>query len=129
VAGSALSGSSCLVGTPTASALPSRLAPRDIVSERGDAAIERVRELTYGLGAHSVLECVGHARRCELQSRVRAGAVGGVGVLKTAQSPTRSRHLRQHHDRRRARAVRTYIEDLLPDVLEGRIEQAVSSIA
>ncbi len=32
----------------------------DIVSERGDAAIERVRELTTGLGAHSVLECVGH---------------------------------------------------------------------
>jgi threonine dehydrogenase-like Zn-dependent dehydrogenase len=30
------------------------------VSERGDAAIERVRELTGGLGAHAVLECVGH---------------------------------------------------------------------
>src|SRR5687767_4714609 len=32
----------------------------DVVSERGDAAIERVRELTGGLGAHAVLECVGH---------------------------------------------------------------------
>src|SRR4029078_12992653 len=32
----------------------------DIVSERGDAAIERVRELTGGRGRHSVLECVGH---------------------------------------------------------------------
>ena len=32
----------------------------DIVSERGDAAVERVRELTRGLGAHAVLECVGH---------------------------------------------------------------------
>jgi hypothetical protein len=32
----------------------------DIVSERGDASIERVREPTGGLGAHSVLECVGH---------------------------------------------------------------------
>src|SRR4030095_10031907 len=31
----------------------------DIVSERGDAAVERVRELTKGLGAHAVLECVG----------------------------------------------------------------------
>src|SRR3954447_20881918 len=31
----------------------------DIVSERGDAAVERVRELTGGLGAHAVLECVG----------------------------------------------------------------------
>src|SRR5438132_10545824 len=32
----------------------------DVVSERGDEAVERVRELTDGLGAHSVLECVGY---------------------------------------------------------------------
>src|SRR5215218_7229408 len=32
----------------------------DIVSERGEDAVERVRELTGGLGAHAVLECVGH---------------------------------------------------------------------
>src|SRR5205809_1277366 len=31
----------------------------DVVSERGDAAVERVRELTGGYGVHSVLECVG----------------------------------------------------------------------
>src|SRR5216110_655401 len=32
----------------------------DVVRERGDEAVERVRELTGGFGAHSVLECVGH---------------------------------------------------------------------
>jgi threonine dehydrogenase-like Zn-dependent dehydrogenase len=32
----------------------------DVVSERGEEAIERVRELTGGQGVHSVLECVGH---------------------------------------------------------------------
>jgi threonine dehydrogenase-like Zn-dependent dehydrogenase len=32
----------------------------DIVSERGEAALERVRELGGGFGVHSVLECVGH---------------------------------------------------------------------
>src|SRR4051795_378556 len=31
----------------------------DVVRERGDAAIERVRELTGGFGVQSVLECVG----------------------------------------------------------------------
>src|SRR5262249_50099614 len=31
----------------------------NVVSERGDAAVERVRELTGGHGVHSVLECVG----------------------------------------------------------------------
>src|SRR5690349_10383536 len=31
----------------------------DIVSERGDAGVERIKELTNGVGADSVLECVG----------------------------------------------------------------------
>src|SRR3954447_9441334 len=31
----------------------------DVVSERGEEAVERVKELTGGVGAHSVLECVG----------------------------------------------------------------------
>src|SRR5258708_2046225 len=31
----------------------------DIVTERGDAGVARVMELTRGVGAHSVLECVG----------------------------------------------------------------------
>lgn len=52
------------------------------MSERGEAAIERVRELTGGLGAHSVLECVGYeASTVTALSIVRAGgAVGRVGV-------------------------------------------------
>ena len=54
----------------------------DVVSERGDAAIERVRELTGGLGAHSVLECVGHAEamRTAVSIARPGGAVGRVGV-------------------------------------------------
>src|SRR5438477_6189067 len=34
----------------------------DVVSERGDEAVARVHDLTGGLGAHSVLECVGHGQ-------------------------------------------------------------------
>src|SRR5213079_3272707 len=41
-------------------ALAREFGATDIVSERGEEAIARVRELTNGLGAHSVLECVGH---------------------------------------------------------------------
>ena len=40
-------------------ALAREFGATDIVSERGDEAVERVRELTGGFGAHSVLECVG----------------------------------------------------------------------
>ena len=67
---------------PDRIALAREFGATDVVSERGDEAIERVRELTGGLGVHSVLECVGYE-----QSMVTAlgiarpgGAVGRVGV-------------------------------------------------
>src|SRR5213595_258521 len=40
-------------------ALAREFGATDVVTERGDEAIERVRALTGGVGAHSVLECVG----------------------------------------------------------------------
>src|SRR6187399_3516584 len=61
----------------------------DIVSERGDAAIERVRGLTGGLGAHSVLECVGHgeAMLTAISIARPGGAVGRVGVPQETTIP------------------------------------------
>ena len=44
---------------PDRIALAKEFGATDVVSERGDEAVERVRELTGGFGAHSVLECVG----------------------------------------------------------------------
>src|SRR3954468_7319432 len=54
----------------------------DIVSERGEAAVARVRKLAGGYGAHSVLECVGsEPAMVTATSIVRpGGAVGRVGV-------------------------------------------------
>src|SRR5437868_908866 len=48
----------------------------DVVSERGDAAIERVRGLTGGLGAHAVLECVGHGEA--MRTAVSIARAGGA---------------------------------------------------
>src|SRR5512132_1721712 len=45
---------------PARTALGQEFGATDVVSERGEGAVDRVRELTGGLGAHSVLECVGH---------------------------------------------------------------------
>ena len=45
---------------PDRIAIAKEFGATDVVSERGDEAVERVRELTDGLGAHSVLECVGY---------------------------------------------------------------------
>ncbi len=60
---------------PDRIAVARRFGATDVVSERGDAAIERVRELTGGLGAHSVLECVGHGESMRTAVGIaRAGA-------------------------------------------------------
>ena len=97
----------------------------DIVSERGDAAIERVKELTGGLGAHSVLECVGHGEsmRTALGIARAGGAVGRVGVPQESAIPEAlPTFFRNITIAGGPAPVRAYIEDLLPDVLEGRIQ-------
>jgi threonine dehydrogenase-like Zn-dependent dehydrogenase len=54
----------------------------DIVTERGDAGVARIRELTNGIGADAVVECVGtHESMMQAIRSVRPGAsVGYVGV-------------------------------------------------
>ncbi len=61
----------------------------DIVSERGDEGVARIKDLTGGLGAHSVIEAVG-TQESMLQA-IRAtrpgGYVGYVGVSHDVQLP------------------------------------------
>ena len=73
-------------------ALAREFGATDVVSERGDAAVERVRELTGGLGAHSVLECVGHGEsmRTAVSIARPGGAVGRVGVPQDDDDPERA---------------------------------------
>jgi threonine dehydrogenase-like Zn-dependent dehydrogenase len=97
----------------------------DIVSERGDDAIERVRELTGGLGVQSVLECVGHDLSMQTALGIvrPGGAVGRVGVPQHEQIPTTHQTFYDNITISGGPApARAYIEELLPDVLEGRIE-------
>jgi threonine dehydrogenase-like Zn-dependent dehydrogenase len=106
-------------------ALAQELGATDVVGERGDAAIERVRELTGGLGAHSVLECVGlgESTRTALSIVRAGGAVGRVGL---PQDPSIPRAKPSFYDNVTIAGgpapVRAYIEELLPDVIEGRIQ-------
>jgi threonine dehydrogenase-like Zn-dependent dehydrogenase len=44
---------------PDRIALAREFGATDVVSERGEEAVEHVKELTDGYGVHSVLECVG----------------------------------------------------------------------
>lgn len=54
----------------------------DIVTERGDEGVERIMELTQGIGANSVMECVGHAESMEqaIRSTRPGGFTSFVGV-------------------------------------------------
>ena len=97
----------------------------DVVSERGEDAVRRVRELTGGLGAHSVLECVGHQESTltALHSARPGGAVGRVGVPQEASiSEGESTFFDNVTISGGPAPARAYMEELLPDILEGRIE-------
>lgn len=110
---------------PDRIALARRFGATDVVSERGDAAVERVRALTGGLGAHAVLECVGHGEAMRTAvSVVRAGgAVGRVGLPQEATIPNARPSFFDNITIAGGPApVRAYMQELLPDVLEGRIE-------
>jgi threonine dehydrogenase-like Zn-dependent dehydrogenase len=97
----------------------------DVVSERGDEAVERVRELTDGFGVHSVLECVGteQSMRTAVSIARPGGAVGRVGVPQDETIPASLPAFYNNVTVSGGPApTRAYIEELLPDVLEGRIE-------
>jgi threonine dehydrogenase-like Zn-dependent dehydrogenase len=98
----------------------------DVVAERGAEGVERVRELTGGDGTHTVLECVGHMPAYEQAvGVVRAGGViSRVGVPQYEEAPVGFGSLfgRNITLTGGPAPVRAYIEELLPEVLDGRIE-------
>jgi threonine dehydrogenase-like Zn-dependent dehydrogenase len=110
---------------PDRIALAKEFGATDVVSERGAEAIERVRELTNGSAVHSVLECVGTEQAMLTSvSIVRAGgAVGRVGVPHYDAIPLAQPTFYNNVTVSGGPApVRAYMEELLPDVLEGKIE-------
>jgi threonine dehydrogenase-like Zn-dependent dehydrogenase len=110
---------------PDRTALGKEFGATDVVSERGEEAVEQVRDLTNGYGVHAVLECVGTdlSMRTALDIARPGGTVGRVGVPHDvtipAAVPTFFNNLTVSGGPAPARA---YFDELLPDVLEGRIE-------
>ncbi|HUA38095.1 MAG TPA: zinc-dependent alcohol dehydrogenase family protein [Candidatus Sulfopaludibacter sp.] len=109
---------------PDRIALAKEFGATDIVSERGDEAVERVRKITGGFGVHSVLESVGTepAMLTAVGITRPGGAVGRVGVPHypgiPAWEPTFYKNITISGG---PAPTRAYIAELLPDVLEGRI--------
>jgi threonine dehydrogenase-like Zn-dependent dehydrogenase len=95
----------------------------DIVAERGEAAIEAVNEMTDGVGVDAALECVGTGQAMETAIAIaRPGStVGYVGVPHGVELPVQTMFFKNVGLRGGGAPVRTYIPELLDDVLEGRI--------
>jgi threonine dehydrogenase-like Zn-dependent dehydrogenase len=112
-----------LGSNPDRIALGQEFGATDVVRERGEEGIERVRELTEH-GAHSVLECVGleQAVQTALAIARPGGAIGRVGVPEQETTDTGVAFWKNASIAGGPAPARAYIEELLPDVLEGRIE-------
>jgi threonine dehydrogenase-like Zn-dependent dehydrogenase len=97
----------------------------DVVAERGEEGVARVRELTGGDGTHAVLECVGLRPAIETAFGVvrDGGVISRVGVPQYPDVPMDgSAFMRNITVTGGVAPARAYIEELLPDVLEGRLE-------
>ncbi|MEU8926930.1 zinc-dependent alcohol dehydrogenase family protein [Kitasatospora sp. NPDC048545] len=98
----------------------------DVVAERGEAAVEAVRELTGGQGAHAVLEAVGteESMRTAISVTRDGGAVGFVGVPHGGSAGVDISRMFDGNISLRGGVApaRAYIPELLPDVLSGAID-------
>ena len=104
-------------------AVAQRFGATDIVTARGEEAVERVRELTGG-GAPKVLECVG--TDASFNTAIHAcrpgGVVGHVGVPAGGTIDLLDLHMRNIGLLGGVAPARAYIPELLADVLIGRID-------
>jgi len=96
----------------------------DIVTERGDEGAARIKELTNGIGADSVLECVGTQESMwqAIQATRPGGHVSYVGVphgVSLDGAPLFYSHVHLHGG---PAPVRRYLPHLIELVLEGTIE-------
>ena len=96
-----------------------------MVAERGEEGVAKVRELTGGDGTHTVLECVGLRPAIETAyGVVRAGGtISRVGAPQYPDVPADfGTFLRNITLTGGVAPARAYIEELLPDVLDGTVE-------
>jgi threonine dehydrogenase-like Zn-dependent dehydrogenase len=95
----------------------------DIVTERGDDGIARIKELTKGVGADSVLECVGTPESMMQAIGIArpGGSVGYVGVPHGVELDAGNLFFRHVRLLGGPAPVRRYLPDLIDRVLNGRM--------
>jgi threonine dehydrogenase-like Zn-dependent dehydrogenase len=96
----------------------------DIVEERGEDGVAKVKELTGGLGAHSVVEAVGtHESMMQaIRSTRPGGHVGYVGVLHDVELPDEELFYSHVHLHGGPAPVRRFLPDLIDLIWSRRID-------
>lgn len=105
-------------------ALAREFGATDIVAERGEAGVAMVKELTDGLGAHSVVEAVG-TQESMLQaigSTRPGGHVGFVGVLHDVAIAGDDIFMTHVHVHGGPAPVRRFLPDLIDRIWHRRID-------
>jgi threonine dehydrogenase-like Zn-dependent dehydrogenase len=95
----------------------------DIVTERGDEGVARIMELTKGVGADSVLECVGtqESMMQAIRSTRPGGSVGYVGVPHGVELDGEKLFYSQVHLHGGPAPVRRFLPELINLVWKGQI--------
>jgi threonine dehydrogenase-like Zn-dependent dehydrogenase len=96
----------------------------DIVEERGDEGVARIKDLTNGLGAHSVIEAVGtHESMMQAIRATRPGGhVGYVGVPHDVELPGEELFFAHLHLHGGPAPVRRFLPELIELICNRSIE-------
>ena len=105
-------------------ALARRFGATDIVEERGDAGVARIKELTHGLGAHSTIEAVGTQESMlqAIQSTRPGGHVGFVGVSHGVTLDGLGLFISTVHLHGGPAPVRRFLPELIDLIMTDRID-------
>lgn len=105
-------------------ALARRFGATDIVEERGDAGVARIKELTGGLGAHSTIEAVGtqESMMQAIRSTRAGGHVGYVGVSHDVSLPGQQLFMSGVHLHGGPAPVRRFLPELIRLIWDRTID-------
>jgi threonine dehydrogenase-like Zn-dependent dehydrogenase len=105
-------------------ALAREFGATDIVEERGDEGVARIKDLTDGLGAHSVIEAVGTQE--SMMQAIRAtrpsGHMGYVGVNHDVQLPGEELFFSHVHLHGGPAPVRRFLPELIDLIWTRQID-------